>query len=526
MKDHYAVLGVARDASFDEIKKAYRTLMLRHHSDREGGNHDIACAINEAYGILSDNHKRIVYDIQLKGLHVPGMFIDFTSLNVKFRFVQNPQQYNHYDYWNKLFASDGERFHISPRMDDGARVLMAHLTLFVLGEILRPLKQIEELGKRKARKYNDYVKLAEANRRKIEQVDQALFCSRREEKEIYDHHLGEPLEDSSQLALLAAMGGKEALATAIAIDPYVGFYSGFAVLHRHGLLTPALAMRLLKLTEKERQEMPVYTAFTPFAAFATFTDLASQGLLSQENIELIFNYTGGRRDFGCAIGLLAEANVLTQYYLELLFNLPNNVLMTAAMLASFLAVDLLNEDVFKAIKQQRISGNIWHSLHDMVEDETLTDPVREALKWQGPPALKTLNTHVHELLIHGAFLLDRRHKAKGRVVFQLALELKYDIKTFWEQPLAKRQAQFPVFRQIIAAKLHHHQLMLSLHRDAWFIIKANILTALTGIGLLLMGVNYALTGQFCLFKTASEYKANAVYQHLPDLCRSDIEVSI
>jgi len=64
-KDYYDILGVSRDASGDEIKRAYRTLARKHHPDV---SHDKSDAehrfkeINEAYEVLSDPNKRAQYD--------------------------------------------------------------------------------------------------------------------------------------------------------------------------------------------------------------------------------------------------------------------------------------------------------------------------------------------------------------------------------------------------------------------------------------------------------------------------------
>jgi molecular chaperone DnaJ len=64
-KDYYEVLGIARDATPEQIKKAYRKKALEHHPDKNPGNKDAEVkfkAAAEAYSVLSDEEKRARYD--------------------------------------------------------------------------------------------------------------------------------------------------------------------------------------------------------------------------------------------------------------------------------------------------------------------------------------------------------------------------------------------------------------------------------------------------------------------------------
>lgn len=62
MKDYYKTLGVSKNASQDEIKKAFRKLALEHHPDKTGGKDEKFKEVNEAYSVLSDAKKRQHYD--------------------------------------------------------------------------------------------------------------------------------------------------------------------------------------------------------------------------------------------------------------------------------------------------------------------------------------------------------------------------------------------------------------------------------------------------------------------------------
>lgn len=59
--DYYQILGVDRNATQEDIKKAYRKLAMKHHPDRGGSQEDFQ-KIQEAYSILSDLEKKQQYD--------------------------------------------------------------------------------------------------------------------------------------------------------------------------------------------------------------------------------------------------------------------------------------------------------------------------------------------------------------------------------------------------------------------------------------------------------------------------------
>src|ERR1041385_8391476 len=61
----YEVLGVPRDASADDVRKAYRQAALKNHPDRNPGDSEAEARfkeVTEAYQVISDDEKRARYD--------------------------------------------------------------------------------------------------------------------------------------------------------------------------------------------------------------------------------------------------------------------------------------------------------------------------------------------------------------------------------------------------------------------------------------------------------------------------------
>ena len=61
--DYYSILGIPKNATEEDIRKAYKKQSMQHHPDR-GGNEETFKQVNESYQTLKDPHKRAMYDHQ------------------------------------------------------------------------------------------------------------------------------------------------------------------------------------------------------------------------------------------------------------------------------------------------------------------------------------------------------------------------------------------------------------------------------------------------------------------------------
>ncbi len=103
-KDYYQILGVEKNASKDEIKKAFRTLAHKHHPDKKTGDDAKFKEINEAYSVLSDDGKRQQYDTY--GSAGPSGFQGGGSGFDGFDFSQFTQGGNSFEFdFSDLFGS-------------------------------------------------------------------------------------------------------------------------------------------------------------------------------------------------------------------------------------------------------------------------------------------------------------------------------------------------------------------------------------------------------------------------------------
>ena len=100
MSNHYETLGVARNATPEEIKRAYRKLASQHHPDK-GGDKEKFQTIQAAYATLSDTQQRAAYDNPRPQMppgfefHANGPFDFNTIFNMFGTRMQSPGQQRH-----------------------------------------------------------------------------------------------------------------------------------------------------------------------------------------------------------------------------------------------------------------------------------------------------------------------------------------------------------------------------------------------------------------------------------------------
>ena len=118
-KDYYEVMGVARDASDDDIKRAYRRLARKYHPDvsKEADAEERFKELGEAYEVLKDPEKRAAYD-QLGTRYRAGQEFQAPP-DWNFEFETGPSAAAFSDFFEQLFGGAGGR--AGPRAYRSAR---------------------------------------------------------------------------------------------------------------------------------------------------------------------------------------------------------------------------------------------------------------------------------------------------------------------------------------------------------------------------------------------------------------------
>jgi curved DNA-binding protein len=114
-KDYYQTLGVARDATAEEIKKAFRRLARKYHPDvsKEANAEARMKEVNEAHAVLSDPEKRAAYDQLGQGFRAGQDFRPPPDWDAGFEFsgrdFSGAQAADFSDFFSELFGRQGRR---------------------------------------------------------------------------------------------------------------------------------------------------------------------------------------------------------------------------------------------------------------------------------------------------------------------------------------------------------------------------------------------------------------------------------
>ncbi len=133
VKNYYELLGVPRDATQDQIKKAYRDLALKYHPDRnpgDSGAEERFKKITDAYSVLGDESKRGEYDLG-------GNRFEYTTRNTA-GWQQGAGGFGQYTWtWTGPFATKASGYRPEPmKRRDALELLLRSVFALLLGVLL------------------------------------------------------------------------------------------------------------------------------------------------------------------------------------------------------------------------------------------------------------------------------------------------------------------------------------------------------------------------------------------------------
>ncbi|CEG56855.1 J domain-containing protein [Legionella fallonii] len=414
MADYYAQLGLTQDANEEEIKKAYRRLVLATHPDRVPGKEEEFLRIQEAYDTFWEMINYVDYRLCRRQERLHAIY------------RRNP----------------------SDEVKTQLRLIDSHLT-----------------------------KICTV-------VPVILGCDKR--KRLYDLAMGFNHSDE-MLEIERLIGGKDVLIQHINQQKTINSAEGIFALRDAHCLTPA-NFKQLTLIDSESDL---------FSLSMILDRLWEVSLLTQGNFERLMQ----QHQHACAIhngvGRLQLVGILNQKYFEIVLLAGKKAKSVGSAIEYLYEVGLLNDETLRVVSQKNMVLNIWPPLYAMEKSGELNEETSRSFLWTGPPALHLLTHRLDQMIAHGVYLISQDVE-KGKTALLLGLELKKDLKAFFERPLEEQKENLSLFKESFMHKLHAKDDEMAIHREQWKIIVVNIAIALTGIGLIALGIQYALNKR-CFF---------------------------
>jgi len=492
MTDYYKRLGVAHNATQQEIKTAYRELALIYHPDKPEGDEEEFKRIQEAYDTLSDHDKRQAYDHRNNALNGDclGHLERLEREGLKFFPLQSPDSYDHYAFINRLFdLRDSETLVSGQALSREQCNRFWEMTNFVDYNLFRRKNYLIRAFKIPDEKIKQELYFIQVNINKLIAVSQVLLgCEQR--KSLYDLAMGFT-QDQEMLAIGRLIGGRKVLLSHIKKQVLINSAEAIFNLRDAGLLN-AKNFRQLSLIKAHDELLGISS---------TTKDLLENHLLKQTNFDRIIKLHQYDAPICIGISRLRSAGILTQKCFDVVVNAKQRAEHLGCELSTLQEVGLLNDEAFKLLTQNKLVSDIYSHLYEMQKNGQLQgkEETSGILSWNGPRELNQLNQHLDQMIAYGVYLISRDVE-KGKTALLLGLDLKKDLKTFFEEGGVGDQENVTRFKESFVRKLHSKDKEMSAHREQWKVILANIAIAFTGVGLFALGINYALTGQ-CFFAT-------------------------
>ncbi|MCL9685525.1 hypothetical protein [Legionella maioricensis] len=197
------------------------------------------------------------------------------------------------------------------------------------------------------------------------------------------------------------------------------------------------------------------------------------------------------------LGRLELVGILNQRYYEIVVQAGKKAELVGSAIGYLQQVGLLNDETLRPVAQKNPELDIWPPLDGMQRSGELNEATSQAFLWTGPAELHVLTHRLDQMIAHGVYLISQDVE-KGKTALLLGLELKKELKEFYERPAEEQRENLSVFKDSFLHQLHSKDDEMAIHREKWKIIVANIAIALTGVGLIALGIHYALNRQ-CFF---------------------------